>query len=255
VAAGFAAGAVEAGGVGVEAGAVAVVAAGVVAGGALGVGFTSGAAVAGGVAAAGAEASAAAGVFDLEDFFGVVASLAAGAATAVFAVPDFLLLVDFAAVELPLAAVVESADAPAFFDFDDLFVVEESAGVEVPAASGFFDLEDFFAVELSASGVASAVSVFLLLVDFLVLEESAAAVSSGVAGFFFFLGFAALVSLWSAGAGVCAAWPADAGRRVRLANTSRTVAIRATGKRLRVRFIVGEFLSPAADQALCLVRG
>ena len=118
---------------------------------------------------------------------------------------DFLLLVDFAAVELPLAAVVVSAGASAFFDFVDFFVVDESVAAALSPSADFFDLEEFFAAELSAAAGASAASVFLLLVDFLVVEESAVAVSSAVAGFFFFLDFAALVSVWSVVVGACAA--------------------------------------------------
>jgi hypothetical protein len=259
VAAGFAAGVGDAAGtgaaVGATAGAEAGFAAGVAAGAAVGVGFAAGAVAADGVAAAGAEASAAAVFFDLEDFFApvelvVLVSLAAGAAAAVSAVPDFWLFLDFEVVELPLAAVVASAEVSAFFDFEDFFTVDASLVAELSAASDFFDLEDFFAVELSAAAVESAVSVFLLLVDFLAVGESAVASSEVVV--FFFFDFAALVSLWSVGAGVCAAWAADAGRRARFASTSRNATSKAKCNRLRVRFIFGEFLSPAADQALCV---
>ncbi len=127
-----------------------------------------------------------------------------------------------------------------------------SAVVEESAAADFLDLEDFFTVEVSAAAAESAVSVFLLLVDFLVVEESAAAVSSAGVVFFFFLDFAALVSFWSVVVGVCAAWAADAGRRVRLASTSRKATSNAMWNRLRVRFILSAFLSPPAIQALCL---
>jgi hypothetical protein len=220
------------------------------------VGFAVGAAAAGGAAVAGAEVSAA-DFFDLEDFFAVVAlvSLAAGAGAAVSAVSDFLLFLDFEGVELPLADVVVSADASAFFDFADFFVADESAVAAVSPSADFFDLEDFFAVELSAAAVVSAVSVCLLLVDFLALDESAAAVSSAVVVFFFFFDFAALLSLWSVDVGVCAAWAADAGRKVRLASTSRRVTSRTTYNRLPIRLMFCGFLSPAANQALCLAHG
>ncbi len=61
----------------------------------------------------------------------------------------------------------------------------------------------------------------MLLVVFLVLEESAVGVSSAGVVFFFFFDFAAVVSLWSVAGVVCAAWAADAGRRVRVASTIR----------------------------------
>ena len=233
---------------GAEAGAVAGFAAGVAAGAAVGVGFAAGAAD--GVEAVGVDASAAV-AFDLEDFFAVVAvvSPAAGAA-AESGVSDFLLFLDFAVVELPLAVVVVSADASAFFDLEDFFAVEESAGVEDSAAtsaffdfevffvvdespvvelsavSAFLDFEDFLAVELSAVVAESAVADFLVLEDFFAVEVSAAAVSSAVGVFFFFLDLAAAVSPWSVVAGVCAACAADAGRRVRLANTTRRATSR-----------------------------
>jgi hypothetical protein len=223
--------------------------------------------------------SAAVVCFDFVDFFAVVAlvSLAAGATAALSAVSDCLLFLDFAVVELPLAGVavsaevsaffdleevfeadgsavvVLSAEASGFFDFEDFFAVEESAVAAVPAASAFFDLEDFFAVELSAAAGVSAESVFLLLVDFLVVEASAAAVS--VVAFFFFFDLAALVSPGSVVVGVCAACAADAWRRARFANTSSNATSSETGSRLRVRFIFGEFLSPAAHRSFCLARG
>jgi hypothetical protein len=250
--AGFAAGVVAA--AGVEGDGPAVFEAGAAAGAAAGVDFSTGAVAAGGATPAGAEASAAAVFFDFEDFFAVVAldSLAVDAAAAVSAVSDFLLFVDFEAEELPLAAVAVSLEASAFCDLVDFFAVDESGVAELLAASDFFDLEVFFAVELSAAAAVSVVSGFLLLVDFLALEESAAAVSSAVVGFFF-LDFAVLVSLWSVVAGVCDAWAAAAGRRGKFA--SRRAASRAKGNRLRIRFILGEFLSPAAIQTLCLAHG
>ncbi len=213
------------------------------------------------------------------DFFAVAAlvSLAAGEAVAVSPESDFLLFLDFAVVELPVAGVLASADesafvdledvfeadesavaelsteASAFFDFDDFFVAEESAA-GLPVVSAVFDLEDFFVVELSAGAGVSAESVFLLLVDFLAVEESAAAVSSAVAAFFFFFDFAAVVSVWSVVVGVCAACAADAGRRARVASTNRNATSRETYNRLEIRFIFGEFLSPAAHQSLCRTR-
>jgi hypothetical protein len=225
--------------------------------------------------------SAAVVFFDFVDFFAVVVlvSLAAGATAALSAVSDGLLFLDFAVVELPLAGVavsaevsaffdleevfeadesavvVLSAEASAFFDFEDFFAVEESAVAALSVASAFFDLEDFFAVELSAAAGVSAESVFLLLVDFLVVEESAAAVSSAVVAFFFFFDLAALVSPGSVVVGVCAACAADAWRRARFANTSSNATISETGSRLRVRFIFGEFLSPAAHRSFRLARG
>jgi hypothetical protein len=191
---------------------------------------------------------------DLEDFFAVDVSVAVELSAA-SSVADFLVFLDFEVVELVLAAAVASGDTSAFFELVDFFAVDVSADVELSAASVFFDLVDFFAVEMSGVALESAASDCLLLVDFLALEESAAAVPSGVVVFFFFFAFAALVSLWSVVAGVCAAWAADAGRRQRFASTSRRATSRATWNRLRVRFILSEFLSPAADQALCLARG
>jgi hypothetical protein len=226
-----------------------------------------------GVVAVGTEASRATVFFDFEDLLGAVAliSLAAGAACAVSAVSDFLLFLDFAAVEVPLAADVVSADSSAFFVFEDFFEADESAVAEVSAvastffdfedffaavasdaagvsvASDFLDLEDFFAVVLSAAAGVSGESDFLLFVGFLVLEESAAAVSSAGGVFFFFFDFAVLVSLWSVVGVVCAAWAADAGRSAKFPSMSRNAKSNETCNRLRVRFIFGEFLSPACD--------
>jgi hypothetical protein len=292
VAAGFAAGAVDAAGAEVGAGPIGGAEAGntpgVEEGPAVGVGFAAGATSAGGTKVGGAEASVPAAFFDLEDFLAVVGAVAlvslfAGAAAPVSAASDFLLFLDVAVVELPLAAVVVSADASAFFDLEDFFAVDVSVAVELSAVSSeadflvfldfdavelpltalgasvdvsaLFDFEDFFAVDVSAGVELSAASVFFDLVDFLALEESAVAVSSGGVVAFFFFDFAALVSVWSVVVGVCAAWAADAGRKLRFASTSRRATSKATWSRFRFRVILSEFLSPAADQALCLARG
>ena len=91
--------------------------------------------------------------FDLEDFFTVDVSVAVEL-SAVSSEADFLVFLDFDAVELLLTALGASVDVSALFDFG-FFAVDVSAGVELSAASVFFDLVDFLALEESAVAVSS----------------------------------------------------------------------------------------------------